>query len=125
MRFSVGRLGVFIALVTAIIWSAVGPRSGGVDDGPLATVSTDVDGVPGQVVDASALVDRLLPEPAAPTPGGDWTVGKKLMRIRVIRLDGEPITLWDANRQAIHDRIVGTVVVVDGAEKVSDWESAL
>jgi uncharacterized RDD family membrane protein YckC len=32
---------------------------------------------------------------------------------------------WDSNRQAIHDRIVGTVVVRDGAEKVLDWESAL
>ena len=78
------------------------------------------------------------------------TVGKRLMGIRVLRLDGEPITwwiaferaggyaagfatgllgfaqvYWDAKRQAIHDRIVGTVVVVDGAEKVSDWESAL
>lgn len=25
----------------------------------------------------------------------------------------------------IHDRIVGTVVIVDGAQKVADWESAL
>ena len=32
---------------------------------------------------------------------------------------------WDANRQAIHDRICGTVVVLDGAEKVLDWEEAL
>ena len=78
------------------------------------------------------------------------TVGKKLMGIRVVRLDGEPITWWvaferaggyaagfatgllgfaqvwwDANRQGIHDRIVGTVVIVDKAEKVIDWESAL
>lgn len=78
------------------------------------------------------------------------TVGKKLMGIRVVRLDGEPINWWtaferaggyaagfatgllgfaqvwwDANRQAIHDRIVGTVVVVDGAEPVRDWEKAL
>jgi uncharacterized RDD family membrane protein YckC len=78
------------------------------------------------------------------------TVGKRLMRIRVVRLDGGPITWWvafervggyaaglatgllgfaqvwwDANRQAIHDRIVGTVVVQDGAAKVTDWESAL
>lgn len=78
------------------------------------------------------------------------TVGKKLMGIRVVRLDGEPITWWvaferaggyaagfatgllgfaqvwwDANRQGIHDRIVGTVVIVDKAEKVMDWESAL
>jgi len=78
------------------------------------------------------------------------TVGKRAMRIRVVRLDGGPITWWiafervggyaaglatgllgfaqvwwDANRQAIHDRIVGTVVVSDGAEKILDWESAL
>ncbi|HSG08533.1 MAG TPA: RDD family protein [Longimicrobiales bacterium] len=78
------------------------------------------------------------------------TVGKRLMKIRVLRLDGEPITwwtaferaggyaagfatgllgfaqvFWDANRQAIHDRIVGTVVVMDGAPKVEDWEKAL
>lgn len=78
------------------------------------------------------------------------TVGKRIMGIRVLRLDGEPITwwvaferaggyaagfatgllgfaqvFWDANRQAIHDRIVGTVVVVDGAEPVPNWEEAL
>ncbi|HSH76187.1 MAG TPA: RDD family protein, partial [Longimicrobiales bacterium] len=78
------------------------------------------------------------------------TIGKRLFRIRVLRLDGEPITwwvaferaggyaaglatgllgfaqvYWDANRQAIHDRIVGTVVVLDAAPKVLDWESAL
>jgi RDD family len=78
------------------------------------------------------------------------TVGKRVMGIRVLRLDGEPITwwvaferaggyaaglatgllgfaqvFWDANRQAIHDRIVGTVVVLDRAEKILDWESAL
>lgn len=77
------------------------------------------------------------------------TVGKKLLGIRVVRLDGGPITWWtaferaggyaagfatgllgfaqvwwDANRQAIHDRIVGTVVVVDGAEPVGDWRNA-
>jgi uncharacterized RDD family membrane protein YckC len=78
------------------------------------------------------------------------TIGKRLMKIRVLRLDGEPITwwiaferaggyaagfatgllgflqiYWDANRQAIHDRIAGTVVVLDGTPKVLDWESAL
>lgn len=78
------------------------------------------------------------------------TVGKRLLGVRVVRLDGEPITWWvaferaggyaagfatgllgfaqvwwDANRQAIHDRIVGTVVVLERAEKVTDWESAL
>lgn len=78
------------------------------------------------------------------------TVGKRLMGIRVLRLDGQPITwwvaferaggyaagfatgllgfaqiYWDANRQAIHDRIVGTVVVREGAPKVVGWESAL
>lgn len=78
------------------------------------------------------------------------TVGKRAMKIRVVRLDGEPITwwtaferaggyaagfatgllgfaqvFWDANRQAIHDRIVGTVVIQDGAKKVSGWEEVL
>jgi hypothetical protein len=78
------------------------------------------------------------------------TVGKKVMWLRVVRLDGEPVTwwtafergggyvagfatgllgfaqvYWESNRQAIHDRIVGTVVVVDGADKVIDWESTL
>ncbi len=78
------------------------------------------------------------------------TVGKRLMGIRILRLDGLPITwwaafdraggyaaglatgllgfaqvFWDANRQAIHDRISGTVVVLDGAERVEDWEEAL
>lgn len=78
------------------------------------------------------------------------TVGKRVLGIRVVRLDGEPITwwtaferaggyaagfatgllgfaqvYWDANRQAIHDRIVGTVVVREGAPKVTDWESAI
>ncbi|NJD17741.1 MAG: RDD family protein [Gemmatimonadetes bacterium] len=78
------------------------------------------------------------------------TIGKRLLKIRVLRLDGEPITwwtaferaggyaaglatgllgfaqvYWDSNRQAIHDRIVGTVVVMDGAPKVLDWEKAL
>lgn len=78
------------------------------------------------------------------------TVGKRMMGIRVVRLDGSPLTwwvaferaggyaagfatgllgfaqvYWDANRQAIHDRIAGTVVVDDRAENVPDWESAL
>jgi hypothetical protein len=78
------------------------------------------------------------------------TVGKRMMGIRVVRLDGSPLTwwvaferaggyaagfatgllgfaqvYWDANRQAIHDRIAGTVVVDDRAETVADWESAL
>lgn len=64
------------------------------------------------------------------------TPGKKLFRLQVVRLDGKPLTLWpaferfggyaagfatgllgfaqiywDANRQAIHDKIAGTVVV--------------
>lgn len=82
--------------------------------------------------------------------GKGQTVGKRVMRIRVLRLDGKPITwwtaferaggyaagfatgllgfaqvYWDANRQAIHDRIVGTVVVVDGAPRVLDWQKVL
>jgi hypothetical protein len=78
------------------------------------------------------------------------TIGKRMLRIRVLRLDGEPINwwaaferaggyaaglatgllgfaqiFWDANRQAIHDRIVGTVVALDPPQKVLDWESML
>jgi hypothetical protein len=78
------------------------------------------------------------------------TVGKRLMGVRVLRLDGQPITwwvaferaggyaagfatgllgfaqvFWDANRQAIHDRIVGTVVIREGMPKIPHWESAL
>ncbi|HUS61843.1 MAG TPA: RDD family protein, partial [Acidimicrobiales bacterium] len=76
------------------------------------------------------------------------TVGKRLMRVRVLRLDGTSIgwwsaferaggyvagiatgflgfaqILWDPNRQCIHDKIVGTVVVIDGAQRVA-WEEA-
>lgn len=72
-----------------------------------------------------------------------FTVGKRLMGIKVIRLDGEPMTwwsafergggyvagiatgllgfaqiYWDPNRQCVHDKIVGTVVVVAGAEPI-------
>lgn len=64
------------------------------------------------------------------------TPGKRMLKLRVLRLDGSPIgwwvaferfggyaagiatgllgfaqILWDANRQAVHDKIVGTVVV--------------
>ncbi len=78
------------------------------------------------------------------------TVGKRMMGVRVVRLDGGPINWWiaferaggyaaglftgllgfaqvwwDGNRQMIHDRIVGTVVVREGKAKVADWESAL
>ncbi len=69
-----------------------------------------------------------------------FTVGKRLLGIRVIRLDGEPLTwwasferaggyvagiatgllgfaqvFWDPNRQCVHDKIGSTVVVVAGA----------
>ncbi len=71
------------------------------------------------------------------------TPGKRVMGIRVVRLDGQPVTwwhaferaggyaaglatgtlgfaqiYWDPNRQAIHDRIAGTVVTLDDAPKV-------
>jgi len=64
------------------------------------------------------------------------TIGKKILSIRVLQLDGTPLTLWDsfgryggygaglatgllgfmqifwdANRQAIHDKISATVVI--------------
>jgi uncharacterized RDD family membrane protein YckC len=70
------------------------------------------------------------------TIGRGQTPGKRLTRIRVIRLDGKPISwwqaferfggyfaslstgllgfaqiLWDRNRQALHDKIVETVVI--------------
>jgi uncharacterized RDD family membrane protein YckC len=70
--------------------------------------------------------------------------------MRVLRLDGGAITwwvaferaggyaaglatgllgfaqvMWDANRQAIHDRIVGTVVALDPPNRILDWESVL
>jgi hypothetical protein len=78
------------------------------------------------------------------------TVGKRVFGIRVVRLDGEAMTwwaaferaggyaagfatgllgfvqvYWDANRQAIHDRIAGTVVVREGLPKVQGWESVM
>lgn len=78
------------------------------------------------------------------------TVGKKAMGLRVLRLDGEPITwwfaferaggyaagiatgllgfaqiYWDPNRQCVHDKIGGTVVVLDGAEPIPGaWQEA-
>lgn len=81
---------------------------------------------------------------------GGRTVGKKLMGLRVLRLDGVPLTwwssferaggyvagiatgtlgfvqvFWDSNRQCVHDKIVGTVVVVDGAEiEPGAWQEA-
>jgi uncharacterized RDD family membrane protein YckC len=81
---------------------------------------------------------------------GGQTVGKKMMGLRVLRLDGEPLTwwssferaggyvagiatgtlgfvqvFWDSNRQCVHDKIVGTVVVVDGAPiEPGAWQEA-
>lgn len=222
MRFSVGCLGIVVAMVTAILWSAFGWGLGqggdevndrvqaaleeqGVAAGAdldlgdaaslalrarlvqevaadtLAALEADVE----ELEDENAATARRLSSTRAAleeaTEGGlfNWlrnfvdelgfgfgwatlymtvilswwkgqTVGKRLMGIRVVRLDGEAITWWtaferaggyaagfatgllgfaqvwwDANRQAIHDRIVGTVVVVDGAERVGNWEAAL
>jgi len=79
-----------------------------------------------------------------------YTVGKRAMGIRVVRLDGEPMNwwhsferaggyvagiatgllgfvqvYWDPNRQCVHDKIVGTVVIRAGAAPVEGgWESA-
>ena len=78
------------------------------------------------------------------------TVGKKMMGLRVLRLDGLPLNwwasferaggyvagiatgtlgfvqvFWDPNRQCVHDKIVGTVVVVDGARiEPGAWQEA-
>ena len=71
------------------------------------------------------------------------TPGKRLLRMRVVRLDGRRLSLWNAfgraggysasistlgagflqvlwdpNRQTLHDKIAGTVVVLDRAVKV-------
>ena len=76
------------------------------------------------------------------------TPGKRVMGVRVVRLDGQPVTwwhaferaggyaagvatgtlgflqiYWDANRQAIHDKVAGTVVIRDGFPKVpGPWD---
>ncbi len=76
------------------------------------------------------------------------TVGKLLTRMRVLRLDGQKFTwwaalersggyvaglatgllgfvqiFWDRNRQCVHDKIVGTVVVMDGiAAEPGAWK---
>ena len=76
------------------------------------------------------------------------TPGKRTMGVRVVRLDGRPVTwwhaferaggyaagvatgtlgflqiYWDPNRQAIHDKVAGTVVIREGAPKVpGNWE---
>jgi hypothetical protein len=79
---------------------------------------------------------------------GGRTPGKRLMRIRIVRLDGKPIGLWaafnrfggyaasiftgllgfvemfwDRNRQALHDRIASTVVVMEPGRKVASAET--
>ena len=73
------------------------------------------------------------------------TPGKRLLHIRVLRLDGKPIGWWcsferfggyvagvftglldyfllvrDRNRQALHDKIVDTVVIWEGVERPRD-----
>ena len=78
------------------------------------------------------------------------TPGKRALGIRVVRLDGQPVTwwhaferaggyaaglatgtlgfaqiYWDPNRQAIHDKVAGTVVILDGAQKLPGrWDLA-
>jgi hypothetical protein len=82
---------------------------------------------------------------------GGQTPGKKLLGVRVLRLDGKPIGWWDAferaggyaagfatgllgfaqvfwdpNRQAIHDRVSSTVVVREGAPRApGKWAMAV
>lgn len=79
------------------------------------------------------------------------TPGKRLLGVRVLRLDGKPMGWWDAferaggyaagfatgllgfaqvfwdpNRQAIHDRVSSTVVVREGAPRTpGQWASAV
>lgn len=79
---------------------------------------------------------------------GGRTPGKRLLGTRVVRLSGEPLgwwasferfggyaagfatglmgfaeILWDPNRQAIHDRIAGTVVVRTRGKQYRAWEA--
>lgn len=80
---------------------------------------------------------------------GGRTPGKRIAGIRVVQLDGAPLSwwmaferaggyaagfatgllgfaqvFWNPNRQAIHDRIAGTVVIIDGAEPVpGHWQA--
>jgi len=75
-------------------------------------------------------------------------LGKRTMGVRVVRLDGRLVTwwhgferagghaaslatgtlgflqiYWDANRQAIHDKLAGTVVIRKGTPKVpGNWD---
>lgn len=83
-----------------------------------------------------------------------YTVGKRIFGVRVVRLDGEPLTwwasferaggyvagiatgllgfaqvFWDPNRQCVHDKIGRTVVVIAGARPVAGsvdgvWQDA-
>ena len=79
------------------------------------------------------------------------TPGKRLFKIRVVRLNGEPMSwfmafersggyaagfatgllgfahmLWDPNRMGIHDKIAETVVIKDGAPKVpGPWDKTV
>lgn len=87
---------------------------------------------------------------AMPRLGGR-TVGKRMFGIRVLQLDGSPINwfeaferaggyaagvatgllgfaqvYWDPNRQAIHDKIAGTVVIDERKPRVPGaWEKAV
>ncbi len=87
-------------------------------------------------VDGDVLLDRAM-------AALNETPGKRALRIRVVRLDGNPVSwwhaferaggyaaglatgtlgfaqiYWDPNRQGIHDKVAGTVVILDGAEKI-------
>ena len=77
--------------------------------------------------------------------GNGRTPGKRLLRLRVVRLDGQPLglwdsferfagyaaglatglfgfmqVLWDSNRQGIQDKIAATVVLVESRRKGAD-----
>jgi uncharacterized RDD family membrane protein YckC len=40
------------------------------------------------------------------------TIGKRLCRLRVVRLDGRPVgPLWDRDYRGLHDRAAGTLVI--------------
>ncbi|MEE2897439.1 MAG: hypothetical protein VX815_03130, partial [Gemmatimonadota bacterium] len=127
MRASVGRLGLFIGVITAASWALFGFGSSGDDENEITSVEERVAAYStAEALEAYASLLRDAPEDDASLArlvafepyGGyiaDFATG----------LLGFAQVYWDANRQGIHDRIVGTVGIREGAAKVEDWESAL
>lgn len=120
-------------------------ESGGSGAAALATLLRDVWEQLGSAIGLWSIYFTVLL-----TVWNGQTVGKRLLGIRVVGLDGSRIgwwhaferaggyvaglatgllgfaqVFWDPNRQCIHDKIVGTVVVDERAERVPGaWQEA-